>query len=104
MKTSDPYTQLALGKKKGYQNDKWLTKAHDTLLKANKSKYMQHVRAKQALLDAGKRLLGEASRDTVFGIGLSLNDKNVNDATVWNGNNMMGKILLEIHSTLTPTQ
>lgn len=102
MATKNPYAQLALGKAvKGYTHDEWMGHAHDALKRANEAKYSQHPRAAQALLETGRRVLGEASADVVFGTGIPLVDKKTCDTTAWTGRNIMGTILTEIRHELS---
>jgi ribA/ribD-fused uncharacterized protein len=97
MDTTDPYDHLALGKKvKGFKEDVWSGHAVNVLKEANFAKYDQHPKARQYLLSTGSLVIGEASRDTFFGIGLPIKDPNVCDTKTWKGQNKMGMILAEI--------
>jgi len=101
LQTTDPFIQLSLGKEvQGYKHDTWMERASDVLEEANRAKYHQNGQAREALLATGTRILGEASRDKTFGIGLALNDENVCDTSAWKGKNIMGKILTNIRDSL----
>lgn len=53
------------------------------------------------LLESEDRQLGEASRDTTWGIGLTLMDKNVLSPQHWRGDNLMGTTLMEVRKELS---
>ena len=46
---------------------------------------------KEILLSTGNKVLVEASpKDTIWGIGLSVNDENIEDKNCWRGTNYLG--------------
>ena len=103
MNESDPYQQMQLGKSvRNFNKDKWNARAREVILTANMAKYAQNESAREALVKTGKKKLGEATLHPVFGIGLKLTSKNVNNTTAWTGKNLMGEILEEIREKLLP--
>ena len=103
LKEKDPYQQFVLGQKvKGFYQSKqrWMPHAREALLKANIAKYDQNVSAKEALLATGSDTLGEASIDTTWGIGFTLNSKSATDKNKWTGQNIMGEILMQVRDQI----
>lgn len=99
MNSTDPLQQMTLGKKiKGYDNTKWEknNKDYEVLLAGNKAKFEQNFPAREALLETGDNMIGEASPHPRWGIGLGINNSKVMDTTSWGGENLMGKILVKI--------
>ena len=101
METNDPVTQKALGKKvKGFNKETWLNQVDRILETVNHAKYVQHPNALKALKDTGQRVIGEASLDQDFGIGMGLNHKNACNSDEWQGHNRMGKTLAHLRDTV----
>lgn len=44
--------------------------------------------------------IGEASFDIIWGIGITLTDKNVLDVSLWKGENTMGKALEKVRQSI----
>lgn len=55
---------------------------------------------KEYLLLTEERFLGEASRNRVWGIGITLTDKHKLDPRHWNGDNLLGTTLVEVRQFL----
>lgn len=85
----------------GYSESKWNEEAPAILSEALFAKFTQNDLLKQALLATDSRILGEASPgDTLFGIGLSLFNRNVLDIKKWRGRNLQGEVLMQIRQRL----
>jgi ribA/ribD-fused uncharacterized protein len=103
MQAKDPYKQAELGKKvKNFNEQTWMTrgKAKDVLAKAITAKFTQNEQAHKALLRTGKNRIGEATKNKVWGIGLSLDDANVTKPNHWEGQNICGDILVYVRDTV----
>ena len=79
----------------------WWPVAKKTLSKACMEKFQQNVRAKSFLLNTGKTILAEATRDDYWGIGLPLSSKTISDQTSWTGANQFGHILMKVRGKLS---
>ncbi|KAF7599055.1 MAG: GTP cyclohydrolase [Candidatus Dactylopiibacterium carminicum] len=64
-------------------------------------KFRQNPALKAELLASGERLLAEASPDDrIWGIGLEEADPRALDSTQWQGENRLGKILMQVRTNL----
>ena len=71
------------------------------LLQGLRAKYTQNVNCKNFLKSTGSKRIGEATRDKLYGIGMTLRNPNVLDVGRWETQgNLMGKCLEEIRSEL----
>ena len=101
LRAKTSHEQCQLGKKvKGYDEHKWMNAANDILLKANLAKFDQNEHARKVLLQTGPNVLGEASKNKKWGIGLSLDDPNVTNTQHWDGRNLFGKVLENVRSQM----
>lgn len=67
----------------------------------NLLKFSQNEELKQKLLDTENKILVEASPyDKIWGIGLSVSDKDFYNPILWKGENLLGKILMKVRNTL----
>ena len=102
MNTSDPSTQKKIGRQvKGYDNDVWAEVRYETVKVGLVEKFKQNPKLKQYLLDNKDKVIVEASPyDIVWGIGYHENDENVfNEMENW-GENLLGKMIMEIAQEL----
>ena len=80
----------------------WKHQAEDILKAGLTAKFSQNAYLRDALLSSGELTIGEASaHDIIFGIGLSLQNPNAMDPSRWRGNNMQGRMLMDIRNDLT---
>lgn len=64
-------------------------------------KFKQDDDLKNMLLKTGNSILAEcAVKDRIWGIGLSMNDKNRLDIHKWRGQNLLGFALMEVRDRL----
>lgn len=63
-------------------------------------KFQQNEIARQYLMSTGNLELVEASTDSIWGCGVSINDHKLNDRRMWRGNNLLGKILMKVRENL----
>ncbi len=86
---------------KNFNDSTWKEQARDILQTALAAKFTQNEEMKTALLATGDTVLGEASpTDTFFRIGLSLNNPKATDQRKWRGDNLLGKTLIQIRTSL----
>ena len=78
----------------GFTQDKELA------LPVLKEKFRQNPKALSYLLATDDDVLGEASTDIFWGIGLRLENPNVHDQNMWSGKNVMGDILMKVWAEL----
>ena len=100
---ADPATQKYLGQRvRGLDEVAWeknrLGYMKDILI----SKYTQHPDLKDALVGTGNRRLAEAnSRDAFYGIGIAVTHQDVLNTEVWQGQNHLGRLLMEVRQELS---
>lgn len=67
------------------------------------AKFKQNKGLLDFLLSTKNLLLGEASKNPCWGIGMTLEDREVTDALKWNKDgNLLGKTLMSIRAELIP--
>jgi ribA/ribD-fused uncharacterized protein len=71
------------------------------MLVANMHKFAQNENLKNALSATGYKTLVEASPfDTVWGIGLAPNDPKALDPVNWQGQNLLGNVLMKVRAMI----
>ena len=102
LNTSEPRDQKRMVRSLPHYNPgKW--KQHVTVIfkPALKAKFGQNEHLKASLLTTGNRLIRESSpSDSMFGIGLSLNNSAAIVKTSWTGENIQGFTLMEVRELL----
>ena len=79
----------------------WRRTRHAIVKRGVKAKFAQNPELLQELLDTGTALLAECSpSDGVWGIHIGLDDPDHQDVSKWNGDNLLGVILMEIRVEL----
>lgn len=82
-------------------NTKMWNDKKDTIMKELlASKFVRGSKMAEQLLATGSKRLGEAGQDNHFGTGLSINDKNALLPDKWTGQNLLGKMLMNIRDGL----
>ena len=100
MKTSNPYEIKGLGSRvKNFDKEKWRSHARQVATDACFAKFLQNHDLKKILLETNDKTIGEASSDTFWGIGKTLNDLSVFNKESWT-NNLLGNVLMHIRSQL----
>ena len=91
LRTVDPVGMKRLVKHlPGYDRETWQAEAPKILHDAHIAKFTQNPSLRDALLDTGDTVIGEASRDSLFGIGFTLSHARVLDSSKWTGCNIQG--------------
>ena len=102
MQTTIPSEHKALGREiVGFTDEKWDMHKSEFVFNANLAKFSQNQPLKEFLLSTGCKILVEASPyDCVWGVGLSANDKNVTNPSLWRGRNLLGVALMQVREVL----
>lgn len=75
----------------------WDSCKREIVFNANYAKFMQNPELMAKLKDTGNAVLAEASPfDTIWGIGMSADDPDARNPEEWNGENLLGGILMQI--------
>lgn len=89
---------------RNFNYQEWLMIADEVMSTAIKEKFMQNTKCREALLNTGKKLIAEASEyDANWTTGLNIDDDDVKDRNKWQGENKLGKILMEVRNGLADT-
>ena len=98
LRANTPAGCKALGKQvKPFSAEEWDAVKYDIVKRANRAKYMQNPDLMRLLLSTEDSILAEASpKDTVWGIGLTAAAAEKTDPSEWPGENLLGKILMEL--------
>lgn len=96
--------KVVLNKLKTQVSDEWKNKAPEFIKAAVKAKFTQNPHLTKFLLDSYPLQIGEASRDSFWGIGLSLESPDALDMTKWAaGGNLLGRSLVSLREELLET-
>lgn len=100
--TQNPSDAKKLGRKvRGFDTERWMIGSYAYMVAVNLAKYSQNPRLREKLLATGDKTLVEASpHDKIWGIGMSENNPNCLDETLWQGMNLLGKALMEVRKQL----
>ncbi|WP_114783055.1 NADAR family protein [Botryobacter ruber] len=96
--SNKPGEAKALGREvSGYDDDVWNDQKFEIVKLGNIHKFNQNPELAEFLLKTENRILVEASPiDTVWGIGLSQDDNDIDNIYVWRGQNLLGFALMEV--------
>lgn len=102
MKSDDVALIKALGRKvAGYNDSVWNGMRQVIIYKGLIEKFRQNEELKDELLATDDCILAEcAVKDTIWGIGLSMNDERRNDPGAWKGQNLLGYTLMLVRDEL----
>ena len=103
MAASSPDAYKKLGRKiRGFDPTKWDAAKYDIVLKGNLAKFGQHPELLAFLLSTGDALLAEASPyDRIWGIGLGRADAKKGTPLDWQGQNLLGCVLMDVRARLS---
>lgn len=80
-----------------FDSDSWDAVKYGIVKNGNRAKYEQNHELKELLLSTGNSILAEASpKDKVWGIGLDAKNAAKTNPSGWPGENLLGKILMEL--------
>ena len=102
MQTSDQSTIKALGRQvKNFNSKIWNGMKQLIVYKAVLAKFSQNFDLAEQLISTGNAPLAEcAINDKVWGIGLGMDDNNVDDINAWNGEKLLGFVLQAVRDEL----
>ena len=103
MKTSDPAEckNIAKQKFKEFVPEIWEKTCYTIVKRGVKAKFAQNEGIRKVLLGTGNELLAECSPwDTKWGIGIDISKPERLDVSKWNGQNLLGRILMEVREEL----
>ena len=99
-KATHPAECKKIGDKVKLNFQNWLPKAKTVLMKGCRAKFTQDERAKAFLLGTGDTTLAEATHNKTWGVGLPLNDKDLEIKEKWTGQNVVGIILTDLRNEM----
>jgi len=102
MSSSNPRDQKAIGRKvEGFVKEEWDAVAQEVMYDALWAKFNQDRHLKANILSTGNRLFVEASPyDCIWGVGLALDNKAVEDSKNWKGTNWLGQALTRVRDDI----
>lgn len=102
MQTNIPKEQKDLGRQvKNYDDAKWSAQRFDIMVDGLYERFSQNTDIREKLLATGDKILVEASPyDNIWGVGLEETDDAILDEKNWQGQNLLGKVLMEVRSVL----
>ncbi len=85
----------------GFDKEKWDSVARDVVFKGNVAKFTQNPEFGTRLRAAKGLTIVEASPyDTIWGVGLGVDDPNITDPSKWRGKNWLGFTLMKVRDAL----
>ena len=99
LESSQPARCKAIGDSIKVDDDAWLPEAKRIMRKGCYAKFNQDDFAKKTLIDTQNYVLAEASKDKIWGIGLTLSAKNIANKDDW-GQNCLGQTLMSIRAEM----
>jgi ribA/ribD-fused uncharacterized protein len=101
-----PGAAKALGREvRGFDEQLWAEHRFGVVVAGNMAKFGQHRQLRDFLAGTGSRVLVEASpRDSVWGIGLAVDDERAGSPERWPGLNLLGFALMEVRHQLRAEQ
>ncbi len=106
MNSNDPAEIKDLAGKQNFPEfldikDIWDKNCHHIVKQGVYAKFRQNPELCRELLSTGDALLAEcAGQDRVWGIGINLHNEAWKDVSNWNGNNYLGRVLMEVRDLL----
>lgn len=102
LELNDPKKQKGIGKKvKGFTNAVWDPIKYSIMIDALTLKFSQNPKLKKKLLETNDKILVEGSPyDGIWGVKLRFDDPLILDEKNWQGQNLLGKALMEVRSRL----
>lgn len=102
MNNNDPDEHKRIGRNiANYVQSEWNSVRDDILQVILRAKFTQNKNHREHLMNSGTRKLAEASaRDRYYGIGLPITHEDILDENAWNGENRLGKLLMNLRTTM----
>lgn len=102
MSTNSSSFQKILGRTvRNFDEEKWIAIRYKVMYDANYAKFSQNPKLAKSLLATGdKELIYASFGEIVWGIGKKITDENLHDETTWVGENLLGKVLMDVRTAL----
>ncbi|GEM50598.1 NADAR family protein [Empedobacter brevis] len=102
LQTDSPKIAKEIGRNvKHYNNEIWDTVKYKIVVAGNFHKFYQNEKIRDFLLNTAEKIIVEASpEDTIWGIGLAEENKEINNLYLWRGENLLGFVLMEVRNIL----
>ena len=102
MTSDSPHEHTLMGGHvSGFDQDEWDSHKIAIVTDGNRAKFGQNAGLRRRLLDTGDAILAEANpKDFIWGIGLSEDDPAALDPGNWEGENLLGEILMAVRREL----
>lgn len=102
MQTNDLANIKAFGRKVQPYDDAIWSQIRGYIMRCGiRAKFQQNPDILKRLLETGNKVLAECSaRDKVWGIGLGITNKDVQNPLRWNGKNLLGIVLMQVRTDL----
>ena len=97
-----PWELRRLGREVRWLNEgDWRRRAPNVVYKGNRAKFLQNEGARWELFESRWKVLVEASRgDRFWGSGLGMGDGRKGDPSKWEGQNVLGRVLIQLRKDL----
>ena len=98
LKLDDPMIIKALGRKvRNFDEKKWASVSYDIVVQGNIAKFTQNREMLKYLMQTfGLEIVEASPTDQIWGIGLSTTDPRRLDKSKWQGQNLLGKAIMEV--------
>ncbi|MBF4471667.1 NADAR family protein [Flavobacterium sp. HJJ] len=102
IQANSPAEAKKLGREvRNYVDSLWLKNRFEIVKQGNFNKFNQNPDLKEFLINTKERILVEASPvDSIWGIGMATDHKNINNPEKWRGLNLLGFALMEVRDEL----
>lgn len=102
MEQKHPRQQKFLGREvRGFVQPEWLAVCEDIMVPGLVSKFTQNAYCLKILLGTEDKILVEAAPlDKIWGIGLSADNPLAWDQSTWQGQNLLGKVLMRTRDAI----
>lgn len=102
IQANSPAEAKKLGREvRNYVDSVWLENRYEIVKQGNFHKFNQNPDLKEFLINTKERILVEASPvDSIWGIGMATDHKDINNPEKWRGLNLLGFALMEVRDEL----
>lgn len=102
LSSCNPGEQKNLGRQvRNYNDIIWSEHRYDIVLEISKAKFNQSERHKEILMSTNDKEIVEASPyDTIWGIGMGVNEAMKTDPMDWKGYNLLGQALTQTRNNM----
>jgi ribA/ribD-fused uncharacterized protein len=99
--TENPAVAKNLGRKVQHFDAKiWDLHKYEIVKEGNFHKFSQNEAMKRFLLEQGRILVEASPVDNIWGIGMAKNHQDIENPTLWKGENLLGFALMEVRKML----